>query len=129
MKTSDTRNKQASDLTEKLKEEFRDKGSVDAADVERVSVSDIAEKWGIKPLKQHGLSFPSKMDHQFNEQTVRELEQQRNRLLDELMKSTIALEEKFFIAQMEESMEEFFPMLPIMCFNSRSSQKPEKGSN
>ena len=45
----------------------------------------IIEKLGIKPLKKHGLSFPSKIDHQFNEKSVREIEQQRNELLEALI--------------------------------------------
>ncbi len=39
------------------------------------------DQLGIKPLKKYGLSFPSKMDHQFNEKSVRKLEQQNKELI------------------------------------------------
>lgn len=80
---------------------------------------DVAEMFGIEPIKIAG--FLCRQDAE----EIHRLEQQRNRLLEELMNSTIALEGKFFIAQLEEHMESIFPMLPII---SKSSQKPEKGS-
>ena len=83
-------------------------------------MSDVAEKFGITPIQVcYGENYTY-----FDEDDVRDLEQQRNRLLDELMNSTIALEEKFFIAQIEESMEDIFPF----PFIPGSSRKPEKGS-
>lgn len=91
-------------------------------------MSDIAEKWGITPLVSHRfyVDVHAKTSEPYcRTDEVREIEQQNLRLLDELMKSTIALEEKFFIAQMEESMLGIFPFMPFLA---GSSQKPEKGS-
>ena len=88
-----------------------------------VDVSDIADKWGITQIESFSSKGPMHLRYDVcYARDVRKIEQQNLKLLDELMKSTIALEEKFFITQLEESMEAFFPIFP------RSTQKPEKGS-